>query len=276
MMLALVIAAQIAAAAGAGGARSATPPAPSPAAAPAPPTRAARRVIIDAGHGGVDPGASGTVRGHTILEKNVTLPVATALAAELRAKGVDVVMTRTTDTLIALGDRGRLANDRSGDLFISIHANSMPGKDGSAARGIETYFLSVAKTEDARRVAAMENASARFETGAKHDPVNLALMDMLQNTYLRESSELAVAIQRRLTTLNAGSDRGVRQAGFAVLTGSYMPAVLVEIGFLSNPTDAAYISGASGQKAIAQTIARATLEYLNGYDVRTGMVTDGR
>lgn len=234
-----------------------------------------RTVIVDAGHGGVDNGMSGPIGGGPkIYEKDVTLAVAKRLGARLQAKGLDVVYTRTTDTLIALDDRGRIANRNGGDLFISIHVNAanLGWKDPEAARGVETYFLSEARTEDARRVERMENAAVRFEqtdpgldTGS---PLSFILSDMQQNEHLRESSQLADLIQRRLSAISPGPSRGVKQAGFRVLVTAYMPAVLVEIGFGTNGKEARYLSDPSKQDAIAAAVAGAAEQYLDGYERR--------
>jgi N-acetylmuramoyl-L-alanine amidase len=260
--------------------------APSPAArtsprrsgGPAAPPRArsARRtVIVDAGHGGVDNGMSGPIGGRPrIYEKNITLAVAKKLGAQLADRGINVVYTRTTDTLIALDDRGKIANRAQGDLFISIHVNAAnPNwKDPGAARGFETYFLSEARTEDARRVERMENDAARFETAPANistdDPLSFILSDMQQNEHLRESSELADDIQRKLRAMHPGPSRGVKQAGFRVLVTAYMPAVLVEIGFGTNPGEARYISNPAKQDELAAAIADAAMEYLNAYEAR--------
>src|SRR5688572_26832214 len=180
-----------------------TPPA-SVAKAPEP-ARARPVVVVDAGHGGPDRGMTGPLatRGAKIHEKDITLAVSKRLGAALVRRGIDVVYTRTKDTLIALDDRGRIANSAGGALFISIHVNaaSPRWKEPAAARGFETYFLSDARTEDDLRVEEMENASVRFETTsdvAKEDPLSFILSDMKQNEHLRESSELAHAIQRML------------------------------------------------------------------------------
>lgn len=234
-----------------------------------------RTVIVDAGHGGVDNGMSGPIGGGPrIYEKDITLAVAKKLGARLQREGLDVVYTRTTDTLIALDDRGRIANRNGGDLFISIHVNAanMGWKDPAAARGVETYFLSEAKTEDARRVERMENAAVRFEqTGPGLDtgnPLSFILSDMQQNEHLRESSQLADLIQRRLSSVSPGPSRGVKQAGFRVLVTAYMPAVLVEIGFGTNASEARYLSDPARQDQIAAAIAGAAEEYLDGYERR--------
>jgi N-acetylmuramoyl-L-alanine amidase len=196
------------------------------------------------------------------------------LGEQLKARGVDVVYTRTTDTLIALDDRGKIANRAQGDLFISIHVNAAnPNwKDPGGSRGFETYFLSEARTEDARRVEHMENDAARFETGTtpidKNDPLGFILSDMQQNEHLRESSELADLIQRSVGKVHPGPSRGVKQAGFRVLVTAYMPAVLVEIGFGTNPREAQYIADPDKQAVLATAIADAAMEYLNRYEDR--------
>ena len=236
-----------------------------------------RIVIVDAGHGGPDNGMHGPIGGtFRILEKDITLAVSKRLAHTLEDRGMDVVMTRTTDTLIALSDRGRIANRRKGDLFISIHVNAAnPGwKDPRGARGFETYFLAEAKTEDAKRVAQMENDVVRFETSAgpapSDDALGFILNDMAQNEHLRESSDLAELIQERLATTHPGPSRGVKQAGFRVLVTAYMPAVLVEIGFGTNPAEAAYINSAAGQEKISHAVADAAVAYLARYERRRG------
>jgi N-acetylmuramoyl-L-alanine amidase len=233
-------------------------------------------VVIDAGHGGPDRGMTGPIGTPTwFVEKDVTLAVAKKLASALRARGVDVLMTRTTDTLIALADRGKIANSNHGDVFISIHCNA-PGYSTAAAareRGFETYFLAEAKTEDERRVQDMENESVKFETGAntsKGDPLSFIITDMAQNEHLRESNDLAQTIQNGLIEVHPGPNRGVQQANFAVLRGSYMPAVLVEIGFGSNQSEATYLSDQDNQRAIARSLAESVLAYLAHYESRIG------
>ncbi len=234
------------------------------------------RVVVDAGHGGPDHGMSGPIGTNwKIDEKDITLSVAKKLRAALESRGADVVMTRTTDTLIALSDRGSIANEQHGDVFVSIHVNAanLRWRHPAAARGFETYFLAEAKTEDAKRVERMENESIRFETSAtaeKSDPLNFIINDMAQNEHLRESSELAELIQQRLGNIEPGPSRGVKQAGFRVLVTAYMPAVLVEIGFGTNPSEARWLRNASRQRQIASTIADATMEYLEHYQRRLG------
>jgi N-acetylmuramoyl-L-alanine amidase len=249
----------------------ATPP---PAATATRPGKRRRLVVVDAGHGGPDNGMHGPIgRGPKVIEKDVTLAVANQLAAALRARGYDVLMTRTTDTLIALSDRGRIANAAHADLFISVHVNAAnPNwKDPGASRGFETYFLAEAKTEDAKRVERMENEAVKFETGVhapKGDPLSFVINDMAQNEHLRESSDLAETIQGSLARVHPAPDRGVRQANFSVLRNSFMPAVLVEIGFGTNPKDAAILTSPLWQARIARSIADATVTYVKRYERR--------
>jgi N-acetylmuramoyl-L-alanine amidase len=233
------------------------------------------RVVLDAGHGGPDDGMTGPLGGgrFTIREKDITLSLVKRLGRRLRSLGVDVIYTRTSDTLIALSDRGRIANEASGDLFLSIHVNAahMGWKAPAAARGYETYFLAEAKTEDARRVEQMENEAARFEVAAsahKGDPLSFIVTDMLQNEHLRESSELAELVQRHLGARHPGPDRGVKQAGFRVLVTAFMPSALIEVGFGTNAAEARYLASAKGQDDLAATIAAATMEYLGRYERR--------
>jgi len=233
-----------------------------------------RRIVVDAGHGGVDPGMSGPIGTKwKIREKDITLQVSRQLATALRERGLDVIMTRTADTLIDLHDRGRIANEKQGDLFISIHVNAANPrwKNPGSARGFETYFLAEAKTEDAKRVERMENEAVRFETDAQAssgDPLSFIINDMAQNEHLRESSDLASIIQARLGKVEPGPSRGVKQAGFIVLTAAYMPAVLVEIGFGTNAGDATFMKTPTHQREIANAIADAAVEYLEHYERR--------
>src|SRR5688500_15438535 len=243
---------------------------------PASRSRTKRRVVVDAGHGGPDNGMTGPIGGRQkIREKDITLAVSHELAKSLRRQGVEVIMTRTTDTLIGLYDRGPIANERGGDLFLSIHVNAanLRWRRPGDARGFETYFLAEAKTEDERRVERMENEAIRFETAAqapKNDPLSFIIHDMAQNEHLRESQELAAAVQDGLARVHPGPSRGVKQAGFVVLTTAFMPAVLVEIGFGTNAAEAQYLATPARQREIADAIAVATIAYLEAYERRLG------
>jgi N-acetylmuramoyl-L-alanine amidase len=232
-------------------------------------------VVVDAGHGGPDRGMRGPIGAKwEIREKDITLAVSRALREELVKRGVAVVMTRTTDTLIALSDRGHIANSKKGDVFLSIHVNAANPrwKQPGAARGFETYFLSEARTEDAKRVEAMENEVVKYEIASEvspDDPLSFIVRDMEQNQHLRESSELAATVQRGLAKMHPGPNRGVKQAGFRVLVTAFMPSVLIEIGFGTNPAEARYLRDPKRQREIAVSIADATMQYLASYHRRS-------
>ena len=240
-------------------------------------------VVVDAGHGGPDAGMTGPIgsRGSKVREKDITLAVSKKLGQALLRRQIDVVYTRTTDTRIDLSDRGGIANRAGASLFISIHVNAAhpTWRDAASWRGFETYFLSDARTEDDRRVEEMENASVRFETTKdvpREDPLSLILTDMQQNQHLRESNELALEIQRSLSGVHPGPSRGVKQAGFRVLVTSFMPSVLVEIGFGTNPEEARFLADPAKQDAIARSIADATVAYLKAYEKRvSGAMSTG-
>jgi N-acetylmuramoyl-L-alanine amidase len=235
-----------------------------------------RIVVVDAGHGGPDNGMTGPIgSARKVKEKDITLAVALELEKQLDSRGVTVVMTRTRDTLIALGDRGKIANTAKGDLFISVHVNAANPRwnKPATARGFETYFLAEAKTEDEKRVEAMENESIRFETNAetsRDDPLGFIIRDMAQNEHLRESSMLADLVHNQLKSMHPGPSRGVKQAGFSVLVHAFMPAVLVEIGFGSNPAESAYMTDRTHQTQLAAAIADAAMAYLQQYERKVG------
>jgi N-acetylmuramoyl-L-alanine amidase len=221
-------------------------------------------VVIDAGHGGVDHGAESP---GGLKEKQVALAIARELAEVLRADGgFEVRLTRDSDVLVPLAERARMANRWREDggpgrpaLFVSIHANA---HERQGARGVETYFLSEALTDEARRVAARENDAQRFEEGRGADAgLAFILNDLRRNLYLRESSEGAALFQRRLVAIHDGPDRGVKQAGFVVLEGAFMPAVLVELGFITNPRDEAMLASGAYQRLAARELAAAVGDF---------------
>jgi len=230
----------------------------------APATR--RVVVLDPGHGGVDPGK---IADSGVREKDVALAVARQLRGLLRERGYVVHLTRESDTLIALADRPRLANAWKGDdpaaLFISIHANA---HRRASARGFETFFLSEARTEDERRVAEAENAAVRYESArpAEADPVALIAASLRNDFYQRASNDLAEVIQRNFARVHPGPNRGVKQAGFRVLVGALMPAVLVETAFLSNPREAVLLGQNEFRQDVAEAVADAVDAYFQGHE----------
>ncbi len=226
-----------------------------------------RVVIIDAGHGGRDPGRPGP---DGLREKHVTLSVAKRLARKLSQRGgFEVHLTRATDTLVALDDRPRLANEwkagRPAALFVSIHANAASSR---SAAGFETFFLSEARTEDERRVAEMENAAVEYEEerAPEGDDLGWILNTLRNDFYLRASNDLAEVVQRRIHGFHPGPNRGVKQAGFRVLVGAFMPAVLVEMAFISNRAEAALLGSASFQDRMADALADAVEEFFHSHE----------
>jgi N-acetylmuramoyl-L-alanine amidase len=236
--------------------------------------RRGHEVTVDPGHGGSDPGNPGQFFPRGLREKDVTLQVGLLLREELKARGIGVRMTRAKDTLISLADRGRYCS-KDCDLFVSLHVNSLPRRAGyTEVRGFETYFLAEAKTEDAERVARMENEAVRFETAApavaSEGGLDFILKDLALNEYLRESARLAELVQDNLGRVHDGGDRGVKQAGFMVLTTARRPAVLVELGYSTNRADARVLTDRASQRRLAARIADAVVDYLLEYERRTG------
>ncbi len=223
---------------------------------PAPKGRATRAVVIDAGHGGGEVGAQGTAG---TLEKDVTLAIARRLRAAITNNlGLQVFMTRDKDEELPLDQRTAIANNFKADVFISIHANS---SRTAGAKGSEVYFLAPqASDEAAQRVALAEGIVP--ETGAAPgSDLALILWDMAQAEHLEESSALAARIHEELAFVTGSASRGVKQAPFRVLVGAGMPAVLVEIAFLSNPEEEKLLANEAYQSRVASAIMRGMSRY---------------
>jgi N-acetylmuramoyl-L-alanine amidase len=234
-----------------------------------PPPR--RLVVIDAGHGGRDPGARGP---NGTREKDINLQVARRVVEILsQDPTLEVRMTRTRDTLIALRDRPRMAarwrDEGQPALFMSIHCNAHPSR---AETGFETYFLAEARTAESRRVQEMEDAAQQYEEpapgGAGGDALGFIMSDLRQNQHLRESSDWAQMIQDRLREVHPGPNRGVKQAGFAVLVGATMPAVLVELGFISNRNEEEMLADPRQQETLARQLAAGVQDFFRTTDRR--------
>ncbi len=214
------------------------------------------RIVIDAGHGGHDPGSLG----EKIREAELVLDVALRLEKLLKQEAsVDVVMTRRTDTFVELEERTRIANRQNADLFLSIHANSSRRK---TAQGIETFVLNFANTSDAEEVAARENAIAKGSMRQLPDIVKAITL----NNKLDESRDLAEMVQGSLLTKLRKTeselpDRGIKQAPLVVLIGASMPSVLAEIGFVSTPEEGARLKTSKYRQDIAEALRDAVLRY---------------
>jgi len=272
------------------GASTALPPVPPPPAAAAPPPTpeppaanragnyslarqlglSARRIVIDPGHGGHDPGTIGP-RG--LQEKDLVLDVALRLERLVRQElGTEVLLTRSTDVFIPLEERTAIANQKEADLFVSIHANAARN---SSARGIETYVLSFARTPHAEAVAARENA---ISTATLKDLQNLVKAITL-NSKIDESRDLAHSLQESMVSgvreQHAIPDRGVHSAPFYVLIGANMPAVLAELGFVSHPEDEKRLRTPQYRELLARSLLRGLRTYLDALSrTETRQLTD--
>ena len=210
-------------------------------------------VVLDAGHGGKDPGSQGK---YGTKEKDVVLDITKRVGRLLEKNaGIKVVYTRDEDVWVPIIDRTKMANDANGKLFISVHANSNPNRK---IQGFETYLLRPGKTEDAIEVASRENAVIKLEekTG-QYDNLtgeNLIMATMAQSMFMKESEDLAAIIQMELDKRLNTPNRGVKQAGFYVLIGASMPNVLVEVGFISNPAEEKKLKQAVHKQRIAESI----------------------
>jgi N-acetylmuramoyl-L-alanine amidase len=237
------------------------PPAavPTPARAPAPPLT----IVVDAGHGGPETGAIGP---GGLMEKDVTLEIARRLAVAIpRHLPARVVLTRENDSAVTHDDRTAAANHEKADLFLSIHANS---SRFAGARGSETYYLSLEASDKlAQEVANQENlsggpaASGGSGTGSGNGDLDFILWDLAQSAHLKESAELAEAIQEELNTLGGTQSRGIKQAPFRVLVGATMPAVLVEIAFISNADEEKKLRSPTFQEDAAVAVAKAVARF---------------
>jgi len=196
-------------------------------------------------------------------EKHAVLKISKILQKLLKKKGYKVYLTRDKDTFIKLSKRTHFANKKEADLFISIHANASPSSQKLTLKGIETFFLSPAKTEKAKRIAAKENKSA---VTSMNDMSKNTLLSFLNKTKIVQSNKLAIDIQKGMPSQVRKKykdirDGGVREAPFWVLVGAQMPAVLVELGYITNPTEADRLFNPFYQKSLATGIANGINNY---------------
>ncbi|MBI4429766.1 MAG: N-acetylmuramoyl-L-alanine amidase [Ignavibacteriales bacterium] len=226
-------------------------------------------IVIDAGHGGKDPGALGVAK---TKEKDITLGVALKLGKflEKNLKGVKVVYTRKTDAFIELYRRTQIANEAGGKLFVSIHCNSLERKP-SRARGFEIYLLRPGKTEEAIEIAERENSVIQLEEGyeqryQKLTEENFILVTMAQSAYVKYSEHFAEIAAEAMEKNSTLKNSGVKQAGFYVLVGASMPNVLVETGYLSNRTEEKFLKSSAGQTKIAEALYNGIKQYKEIYE----------
>jgi N-acetylmuramoyl-L-alanine amidase len=218
-----------------------------------------KKIIIDPGHGGKDPG---TCSPSGLQEKDIVLNVALQVAKILKEKpGYEVTLTRDRDVFIPLEERTAIANAKEADLFLSIHVNAAPNHE---ARGIETYVLDLTRNKDAMRLAARENA-----TSAKQiSDLQSILLDLMQNSKINESLKLAGLVQEEMVsglnkTFNSVPNLGVKKAPFVVLIGAQMPAILTEIAFLSNQEEEKRLKNEAYLSEVAHHISGGVVKYLD-------------
>ena len=217
-----------------------------------------KTIVIDAGHGGKDPGAVG-YRG--TKEKDIALDVAKRLEKKLsKNMNVKIIMTRDEDVFLRLSERTKIANESNGNLFISIHTNAAEDRRAS---GFETFLIGPNKNEAAVRVAARENAVLELEgtTGKKLTNEDLIQATIAQSAFAFKSEQFASMVQKEIKKRVQSKDRGVKQAGFYVLMGASMPNVLVELGFISNPSEEKKLRSPQYRDQLATAIYRAVEQY---------------
>jgi N-acetylmuramoyl-L-alanine amidase len=226
-------------------------------------------VVIDAGHGGKDPGTSGG----RIREKDVVLDVALKVGEYIKEHipDLEVVYTRTDDTFISLEDRGRIANENNGDLFISIHANAFDHHNKARKQsvyGAEVFFLGMARSQTALEVMKRENSVIEFESGDVEELTeeDLLIYELMNAGNMSTSQRIAEIIEQQFRERAQRKSRGVKQAGFQVLYEASMPGVLIELGFLSNPNEANYLTSEYGQSIVASAIFRSIRDFKEDYD----------
>jgi N-acetylmuramoyl-L-alanine amidase len=233
-------------------------------------------VVIDAGHGGKDPGAIGSFSREKNLNLDIALKLGKLITDHTDAK---VIYTRKSDVFVELNERAEIANRAKANLFISIHTNALKSKSYS---GTETYSLGLARSEENLEVAKRENAvilleddySTRYEGFDPNSTESYIIFEMLQGQYMEQSINLASYVQRNFATQCKRINRGVKQAGFLVLRNTSMPSILIEIGYISNRAEERYLNTESGKRAISTSIYNAFAEYKEDYDKKqNGKIT---
>ncbi|MCF6279897.1 MAG: N-acetylmuramoyl-L-alanine amidase [Flavobacteriaceae bacterium] len=228
-------------------------------------------VVLDAGHGGSDPGKEGYRK---YKEKDIALKITLAVGEILsKNEDINVIYTRKTDVFVDLYKRGKIANKADADLFVSIHCNA----HSSQAYGAETWVLGLHANKQNFEVAKAENSVILKEDNYKENykgfdpnsPESVIGLTLMQEEYLDQSLQLASLIQNNFTNKLKRKNRGVKQAGFIVLHQTYMPSILIETGFITNKTEANYLNSKNGQKNFAQSIASGIETYLKQLEINT-------
>ncbi len=237
-----------------------------------------RTVVIDPGHGGKDPGASGRL----VKEKDIVLAIALKVGEYLKREmpELNVLFTRTEDVFVPLNERADIANTAKADLFVSIHANSI---SNPGIYGAETFVLGLHRSEENLEVAKKENSviileedyTTKYEGFDPNSEESYIIFELMQNVYLNQSLSAAVFVQDQFEKRVGRYNRGVKQAGFLVLRETAMPGILVEVGFLSNRNEEKFLASEDGQVYIASAIFRAIREYKTQVEARSIIATTG-
>jgi N-acetylmuramoyl-L-alanine amidase len=230
-------------------------------------TYSIKKIVIDAGHGGKDPGAVGR---KGLKEKDVVLDIAQRLKNILEADGFEVEMTRNSDNFVSLTRRAETSNKIKPDFFVSIHANAARS---SSACGFEVYYLSDAMDDNARAVAAAENAVLELEDNFKlkhSNDLDATVWDLLYDEYRLESKEMAASLCNSLQCDSIGKNRGVKSARFYVLKGVRAPSVLIEVGFISNTNEESRLRSSAFRQEIAEALAKGIISYRQRYEETDG------
>ena len=222
-------------------------------------------LVIDAGHGGRDPGAIGRFS----REKNINLSIAKAFGklVEQHCPDVKVIYTRKNDVFVPLGRRAEIANNAHADLFVSIHTNALPGK--AIGRGAETYTLGMARADENLEVAKRENSvilveenyQERYEGFDPKSSESYIIFELMQDQHMAQSVEFAQMVQKEFRTTGGRNDKGVHQAGFLVLRETSMPSVLIELGYISTHDEEAFLNSQNGIRKMSQSIYNAFVAY---------------
>ena len=228
-------------------------------------------VVLDAGHGGKDPGKVGY---KAMKEKDIALKIVLQVGKMLeKRENIKVIYTRKTDVFIGLKDRGKIANKADADLFVSIHCNA----HSSNAYGAETWVLGTHANKQNFEVAKAENSVIELEDNYKvtykgfdpNSPESVIGLTLMQEEYLDQSIQLASIIQNEFTTKLRRKDRGVKQAGFVVLHQTYMPSILIETGFITNSKEGLYLNSKLGQQKFSESIYNGIKKYINQLTLNT-------
>jgi len=227
------------------------------------PTRSKGIIVLDPGHGGHDTGAIG-YRG--IVEKNLVLDLSRRVRTILIRKGYKVRMTRDSDRFIELEQRSDVANNIGASVFISIHANAV-NKNKRSITGSETYYLSKAQSASSKRTEKIENLGIKKKISSRWGTLKYKVKRWLLGKHFKtnrdKSRKLAESVHRKLGKITVGKTRGIKTANFSVLRNSYCPSCLIEVGYLTNPTDATYLKRSSYKQKIAEAVAQGIIDYIN-------------